>query len=68
MKVFYNFFFFASVSPLHACFLVLSILEDLETFDKFSFIDAALFRSSISSMSPGSLFQETGQFRHVFQF
>lgn len=56
------------ISLLRACFLVLSILEDFETFDKFSFIDAALFRSSISFMSSGSLFQETGQFRHVFQF
>lgn len=46
---------------------MLSILEDFETFDKFSFIDAALFRSSISFMSSGSLFQETGQFRHVLQ-
>lgn len=44
------------IFPLHACFLVLSILEDLETFDKFSFIDAALFRSSIS------FFYESWQF------
>lgn len=55
-------------TPLRACFLVLSILEDFKISDKFSFIDAALFRSSISSVSPGSLFQETGQFCHVSQF